>query len=81
MRQIPVRFLREKSLHDAADGFAVAEDDELAGIFDDGEAASLHFGKKGIASDIALYVADLAADDAALTRGLGAEHVDQPSFG
>lgn len=81
MRQIPLRFLREKSLYDAADRFAIAEDDELAGIFHHRETASFHFRKEGVASDIAFDVADLAAKHAAFARRLRAEHVKEPAFG
>ena len=81
LRQIPRRFLRQKSSDEAADRFLIAEDHELTGVFHDREPAPPHLGKEYIASDETIHVADFAADDAAFACGLRAEQMGEPSFG
>jgi hypothetical protein len=58
--------------------FAVAEDNELAGIFDYAETAAPHLVQKFLAPDQSLDIADLASDGPAFSYAFGREQVDDP---
>jgi hypothetical protein len=63
-------FCVQKSSNHATYGFLVADDDELACIFENCEAAAANFGQKDIPANIAFHVAHLSADHAAISCGL-----------
>ena len=64
-----------------ADGFGVAEDNELPAFFGDLEAASVDFGHEALGAAKAFDIASLAPDDATLLDLFGGEDVVQPEVG
>ncbi|NPD13635.1 hypothetical protein HOY34_00275 [Xinfangfangia sp. D13-10-4-6] len=63
--KVPLRFFEKIVSGQAAYRFTVAEDDKLAGIFDDRIPSSLHFGEEEAAANEAINVTYLATNDAA----------------
>ncbi len=62
-----MRFLRRNRLNNPAQGLSIAEDDELAGIFDNRKTSALHFVKERPAADKAFDIPHFSPDHATLT--------------
>ena len=63
------------------DRFLIAQHDELACILDDVETTAAGFVQKAVTTDKPFDIAHLAADNAALGSGFGAENLDDPAVG